>query len=111
MTIRRCFVCLVGLDQLRTEKRHDGHRDEIRSEEGKNDGRSQRCEKKLAHTGEEGDREKDDGRCQSRGQDRQRHLLSAILCGHLRRFSQFHVTEDIFEDDNRVIDQSGEGQC
>src|SRR4029077_14894404 len=101
------FVRLVAFYELCAKKRHHGHGDEIRCEEGKNHSKRQRHEEKTAdavkkHHGEEDNRSGHRGR-----QHRQPDLLAAILGGHLRGFAEFEMTKDVFEDDDGVVDQAG----
>jgi len=100
----------VALDQLCTEERNDGERDDVGRKEGQDHGECQGAEEEPADTVEEGDGEEDDHGGEGRCQYRQRHLASAFLGGDFRGLTEFEVAEDVFEDHDRVVDESGEGE-
>src|SRR5437870_2940492 len=65
------WSAVMACNQFRTEERHDGQSDKVRSEERDDDRQRERGEEKLAHTVKQGDREKyNDGcqRCRQHGQ-------------------------------------------
>ena len=99
-----------GLDESRAEKRHHRHGHRERGEQRKHDGQRQRGEQKPAHAVEKGHGEEDDDRGERRGQHGQGNFASALFRSHCRRFAQFQVTIDVFQHDDRVIDQAREGE-
>ena len=82
----------------------------IRGEEREHHGQGERGEKEPADAVKKRHREKDDHRGERGGQHGQRHFASALFRGDFGRFAQFHVPVNIFQHDDRIIDQARKGE-
>ena len=100
----------LRLDEARAIKRHNGHGHDVRSEERKDNCKSESRKQIPAHAVQQGNRKEDDRRGECRGQDWQLHFPSARFCRHLGRFSHLQMAKNVFENDNGVIDQAGKGE-
>src|SRR6516165_6549778 len=101
--------CTVNrLDEPCTEKRHDRHRHQIRRRKSQHYRNRESREQITANTREEhhGEKHYCGGECSRK--NRERHFLSAALRCRDRIFAFFHVTEDVFEYNHRVVNDARE---
>src|SRR4051812_31485553 len=94
------------LDVSRAEQRDDGHGNKIGSKQRQDHRKRQSRENKLAYSVEESDREENNNSRESSGQNRKRDFLPAFFCSHDWRFAKLQMAEDVFENDDRVVDQT-----
>ena len=99
-----------GLHEPRAEERNHGQGDGIGCEEGENDGQRQRGEEIFADAVEQRHGEEDDDGGQGGGEHRQRDFPSALFGRDGGRLTHFEVAVDIFQHDDGVVDQAGEGE-
>ena len=76
--------------------------------EGEHDAERQSDEQVAAYAIEEDDREEDDGGGEGGGEHGQLDFLASAFGGDHRVFAFFEVAEDVFQHDDRVIDQARE---
>ena len=95
----------LGLEQAQAEQRRHGARDKEAHDQREADGHGQRDEQVAGHAGQKQHREEDDDRRDRRDQDRHRHLLRGIQHGGGARAAVREVAVDVFQLDDRVVDQ------
>ena len=104
------LVVAVVAQEQRAEERDDGHGEGVGGEHGKHHAEGQRREQILADSGKGNDGQKDDGGGDRGSQDGERDFSSAFFGGDARRLTEFHVAEDVFEHDDAVVNEAGEGE-
>ena len=98
-------VC-VKLNELCAEQRDHRHGDKIGSEQRQHHSQRQCGEEILAHAIQEHDGEKHDAGTDGRRQHGELDFLAAHLGRNYRALTHFHVPEDVFEHDHRIVDQA-----
>src|SRR5439155_14914059 len=96
-------LVLDALDQPGTEERDHCHDYKIRGKQGQNYRQRERRKQKLADSVEKRNREEDYGTRKSGCENSHAHFFPAFFRRHFRRLAELHVTEDVLEDDHRVI--------
>src|SRR5258708_30660214 len=94
----------INRDELGAKEWHYGHSHQVGSEQGQDNSKRQRGKKIFAYSEEKDNREEDDRRTESSGQNRKLYLFAALDSCFRWRFAHFHMPEDVFENDNRVVD-------
>src|ERR1700733_1138580 len=97
-------------DEPRTEERHKRHGEEVRSEDGDDYSKREIGEDVLADAVQQEDWKEDDGGADGCGKDGERYLLTALGSGTLGIGAVLHETDNVFEHDDRVIDETRQDQ-
>ena len=100
----------VPFEEHGAEQRHDRHGEDVGSEHGEHYAQRERREEVLADPGERPHGQKDDGGGDGSSENGERDFGAALFRSDARGLAQLHVAEDVFQDDDAVVDEAGEGQ-
>src|ERR1700722_8897659 len=101
-----CMTRVDG-DEQGTKEGDHGHCHQVRSKQGEDYGKGQRCEEVFTYAEEKDNWEEDDAGAEGSSQNGELHLFPSLDCSFRWRFSHLHVPEDVLQNHNGIVNQAG----
>ena len=99
-------MLMESFQEVSAVEGNNGHGDKVGGEEGDHDAERKRREEILADAEQKGDRKKDDDGDERDGEHSERNFVRSQFGRDQGLFAELDMAEDIFENDDGVIDRA-----
>src|SRR5580692_2939241 len=99
-------LTVCALDKTSAKEGHDRHGDEVRRKQRDDNRQRQRRKEELADAEQHGNGKEDDHGGQGSGEHGKSNLPAALLGSNGRGIASFQMAEDVFEHNDRVVDEA-----